>query len=103
MDYCAIMAGKETSLEIYEEISECIEKISHFPSLVEPIYRKAMTFDETTLDQLRFGLFRLQLHADIHRNEDLEQAQKVRFVAQVLEKIIYGSLLLSSDDNLSGE
>jgi hypothetical protein len=45
---------------------------------------------------------RLQLYADIHRNEDLEKAMHIKYVAQVLEKVIFGSLIMEPTEP-SGE
>ena len=50
--------------------------------------------DDETLDRFRFSLMRLQLWADIHRNEDLEKAMHIKYVAQVLEKVVFGSLVM---------
>ena len=38
------------------------------------------------------------LYADIHRNEDLEKAMHIKYVAQVLEKVIFGSLVMEPED-----
>jgi hypothetical protein len=94
MDYQRILTGKETPLPIYKGVVAALENPLAFPDLLEPIYREAMTLDDQTLDQFRFSLMRLQLYADIHRNEDLEQAMQIKFVAQVLEKVIFGSLIM---------
>jgi hypothetical protein len=53
-----------------------------------------MKLDDETLDHFRFSLMRLQLWADIHRNEDLEKAMHIKYVAQVLEKVIFGALIM---------
>ena len=53
-----------------------------------------MKLDDETLDQFRFALLRLQIYADIHRNEDLEKAMHIRYVSQVLEKVIFGTLVM---------
>ena len=37
---------------------------------------------------------RLQLYADVHRNEDLKTAMHIKYVAQVLEKVVFGSLVM---------
>ncbi|MGA2122321.1 MAG: hypothetical protein ABSG49_09820 [Methanoregula sp.] len=94
MDYQRILAGKEKSLPIYKGIVAALEHPLSFPDLLEPIYREAMNLDDETLDRFRFSLMRLQLYADIHRNEDLEQAMHIKYVAQVLEKVIFGSLIM---------
>ena len=94
MDYQRILAGKEKSLPIYKGIVAALENPLAFPDLLEPIYREAMNMDDDSLDRFRFSLMRLQLWADIHRNEDLETAMHVKFVAQVLEKVVFGSLVM---------
>jgi hypothetical protein len=98
MRYQEILEGGEVPLDIYAEIVPVLEDIHLFPSRLEPIYRKAMTYDDDTLDRLRFALLRVQVHADIHRNEDMEKAQKIKYVSQVLEKVIFGSLMMEHEE-----
>lgn len=97
MNYREVLTGKEKAFEIYDEISAALSDIRQFPDLVEPIYRKAMLMDEEGLDRLRFALVRVQIYSDIHRNEDMEQAQKLKYVSQALEKVIFGSLILEGE------
>ena len=94
MDYQRILMGKENSLPIYKAVAAALENPRSFPDLVEPIYREAMTLDDESLDRFRFSLMRLQIYADVHRNEDLEQAMHIRYVAQVIEKVVFGSLIM---------
>ena len=94
MDYQRILAGREKPLPIYKGVVSVLENPLGFPDLLEPIYREAMSLDDDTLDRFRFSLMRLQIWADIHRNEDLEKAMQIKYVAQVLEKVIYGSLIM---------
>mgnify|MGYP006270781543 FL=1 len=94
MDFGKILAGGEEPLPVFRNVTRCLENIELFPYLLEPIYREAQGFDEDTLDRFRFALLRLQVYTDIHHYEDMESTQKVRYVAQVLEKVIFGDLLL---------
>jgi hypothetical protein len=94
MDYARILAGREKSLPVYKDVIASLESPLAFPDLLEPIYREAMKLDDDTLDRFRFSLMRLQLWADIHRNEDLEKAMHIKYVAQVLEKVIFGTLIM---------
>jgi hypothetical protein len=94
MDYQRILSGKEKPLAIYKGVIAALENPLVFPDLLEPIYREAMSMDDETLDRFRFSLMRLQLYADIHRNEDLEKAMHIKYVAQVLEKVVFGSLVM---------
>jgi len=98
MDYQRILSGRETELPIYTGVIACLENPLVFPDLLEPIYRDAMNLDDDTLDRFRFSLLRLQLYADIHRNEDLEKAMHIKYVAQVLEKVIFGSLVMEQEE-----
>jgi hypothetical protein len=98
MKYREVLEGGGTSLPIYDDIAGVLENVRLLPLTIEKIYRAAMTFDEDTLDHLRFALLRVQIYSDIHRNEDMEQAQKIKYVAQVLEKVIFGSLLMEHEE-----
>jgi hypothetical protein len=97
MEYMRILSGGEEPLPVFSTIVPALEDIRLFPDLLEPVYREAITLDEPALDRLRFGLLRVQIYADIHRNEDMERAQKLKYVGQVLEKVIFGSLLMEHD------
>jgi hypothetical protein len=103
MNYRSILCGNAEPLPIYDRIVPCLEDIVSFPLLLEDLYREASTFDDPTLDRLRFALVRIQVYADIHHTEDLERAQKMKYVSQVLERIIFGSLLLERDEGLPQE
>ncbi|MDO9034464.1 MAG: hypothetical protein Q7U51_04595 [Methanoregula sp.] len=98
MDYLRILTGKETNLPIYTSIIECLENPLVFPDLIEPIYQEAMKMNDEDLDRFRFSLIRLQIYSDIHRNEDLERAMHIKYVAQVLEKVVYGTLIMERED-----
>ena len=98
MDYERVLTGREKSLPIYKGVIACLESPQGFPDLLEPIYREAMTLDDESLDRFRFALMRLQIYADIHRNEDLEKATHIKYVAQVLEKVIFGTLVMDREE-----
>jgi len=98
MDYMRVLCGKEKPLPIYKGIIACLENPQAFVDLVEPIYREAMNLDDETLDRFRFALVRLQLYADIHRNEDLEKAMELKYVSQVLEKLVFGTLVMEREE-----
>ncbi len=98
MDYMRVICGKEKPIGIYDDVITCLNDIRMIPDMIEPIYKTAMTFDEETLDRFRFALIRLQIYSDIHRYEDLERSQQIKYVAQVLEKIIFGTLLMEHEE-----
>ncbi len=99
-EYRVILRGAlEEDPKIFDPIVECLEDIDRFPHQLEPIYREVTSMDETSLDTLRFALVRLQVYADIHRNENMQEAQNLKYVGQVLEKVIFGSLMLERDES----
>jgi len=98
MDYMRVLCGKEKPLAIYKGVIACLENPQAFVDLVEPIYREAMNLDDETLDRFRFALVRLQLYADIHRNEDLEKAMEIKYVSQVLEKLVFGTMVMEREE-----
>jgi hypothetical protein len=97
MEYMRILSGREEPLPVFSTLLPALEDVRLFPDLIEPVYREAIALDEPALDRLRFGLLRVQIYADIHRNEDMERAQKLKYVGQVLEKVIFGSLLMEHE------
>ncbi|MCE5338941.1 MAG: hypothetical protein LLF90_09685 [Methanomicrobiaceae archaeon] len=98
MDYSRILVGREEPLQIFSRIVETLEDYEEFPFLLEPVYREASELDDEDLDRLRFGLVRLQVYADIHRYEDMEAAQRMKYVATILERVLFGRLLLEGEE-----
>jgi hypothetical protein len=97
MDYIRIISGDGEVLEIYRMVIPCLEDIELLPRSIEPIYYHALHLEGDGLDHFRFGLVRLQVYADIHRYEDSDEMQKIKYVSQVLEKIIFGNLMLETE------
>ncbi len=98
MEYAQILAGREDPLPAFAKVVEALENFEDFPFLLEPIYREVSELDDDDLDRLRFGLVRLQVYADIHRYEDMEAAQRMKYVAAVLERMLFGRLLIEGEE-----
>lgn len=98
MDYAGILAGQGEPLPIYSRVVEALENYEELPFLLEPVYREAAELEDEDLDRLRFGLVRLQVYADIHRYEDMEAAQRMKYVSTILERMLFGRLLLEGDE-----
>ncbi len=99
MDSHTILIGRGEDLPVFSPIVAALANLDEFPFLIEEIYREAMALKEDELDKLRFGLLRLQIYADIHRYEDTETTQKMKYVAEVLEKVLFGGLLLEGEES----
>jgi hypothetical protein len=100
--YLRVLQGAGEPLEVYTEIAAALADLATFPDRIEPIAVAASALPDPDLEHLRFALVRLQVYADIHRYENIEETQWMKYVAQVIERVIYGSLMLESDSS-SGE
>ena len=97
MEYLTLITAGQETLPLHKDIVSSLDNLELFPLLLEKIYRDTIALDENALDQLRFALLRLQVYADIHQYENMEKAQQIKYVAQVLEKVIFGSLMLERE------
>jgi len=95
-----LTSQKEVDLEDIEDIPESIliiaqvvDEPERLPYLLETI--KSMDIDD--MEKFRFVLLRVQIDSELHMNEDMERYHKRLYVSQVVEKLIYGELLLEAD------
>jgi len=72
-------------------IGEAIDNPYDFPFLLEDIYD--MDFDE----DLRLALVRIQIDSKLHMRDDLEGEQLRLYVAESIEKMLFGELLMEGD------
>ncbi len=71
-------------------IAEVVEDPDELPYLLETI--KSMQIDD--MEKFRFVLLRVQIDSMLRMNEDIEMYQKRLYVSQVIEKLLYGEILL---------
>jgi hypothetical protein len=45
----------------------------------------------------QFSLLRVQVDADLRMHEDIQMYQQRKYVAETLEKLLYGELMLGGD------
>lgn len=69
-------------------IAEVVEDPDTLPFVIEKI--KSLEIEDK--EKFRFVLLRVQIDSHLHVNEDLEKYQKRLYVAQVIEKLLYGEL-----------
>ncbi len=86
---------KEVDIEKVPEnvltIAEVVDDPDELPYLLETI--KSMEIED--MEKFRFVLLRVQTDSMLHMNEDIERYQKRLYVSQVIEKLLYGELLLA--------
>jgi hypothetical protein len=98
MEYSQILAGEAGPLPAFSKVVEALENYEGLPFLLEPIFREVSELEDDDLDRFRFGLVRLQVYADIHRYEDMEAAQRMKYVSTILERMLFGKLLLEGEE-----
>ncbi len=73
-------------------IAEAVDQPDELPYLIERIISLRIEDKE----KFRFALIRVQIDSELHMNEDIQKNQKQLYVAQVIEKLVYGELLLET-------
>lgn len=73
-------------------IAEVVDEPDKLPYLLETI--KSLEIEDP--EKFRFVMLRVQIDSQLHLNEDIEKYHKRLFVSQVIEKLIYGELLLEA-------
>ncbi len=73
-------------------IAQVVDEPDKLPYFLEII--KSLEIED--LEKFRFVLLRVQIDSQLHLNEDIEKYHKRLFVSQIIEKLIYGELLLEA-------
>ncbi len=73
-------------------MAEVVDNPDKLPYFLETI--KSLEIEDT--EKFRFVLLRVQIDSQLHLNEDIEKYHKRLFVSQVIEKLLYGELLLEA-------
>lgn len=73
-------------------IAQVVDDPDKLPYFLETI--KSLKIDD--LEKFRFILLRVQIDSQLHLNENIEKYHKRLFVSQIIEKLIYGELLLEA-------
>ncbi|KKG79039.1 hypothetical protein DU55_18225 [Methanosarcina mazei] len=76
-------------------LSEVIEDPRKLPYLLETFYTAQIKNEKA----FHFALLRVQVDADIRMHEDIQKNQQRKYVAETLEKLLYGELMLSVGEN----
>ncbi len=86
------------TMDIPEEmllLSEVIEDPKKLPYLLETFYTAQIKNEKA----FHFALLRVQVDSDIRMHEDIQKYQQRKYVAETLEKLLYGELMLSVGEN----
>jgi len=100
-----ITGKKDISLhhqDIPEEmllLSEVIEDPLKLPYLLETFYTTQIKNEKA----FHFALLRVQVDSDLRMHEDIQKYQQRRYVAETLEKLLYGELMLAVEETVSME
>ncbi len=72
-------------------LSEAIEDPLKLPYMLETFYTGPIKNEKA----FHFALLRVQIDSDLRMHEDIQKYQQRKYVAETLEKLLYGELLLS--------
>lgn len=78
-------------------LSEAIEDPLKLPYLLDTFYTAHIKNEKA----FHFALLRVQVDSDLRMHEDLQKYQQRKYVAETLEKLLYGELLLSVGETVS--
>ncbi len=71
-------------------LAKAIDDPYSLPYLIEEL--NALEIKEEEI--VRFALVRVQIDSELRMNEDIQMHQRRRFVAQVMEKLLFGEVLI---------
>ncbi|MGB9941313.1 hypothetical protein [Methanosarcina sp.] len=80
-------------------LSEVIEDPHKLPYLLETFYTTPIKNEKA----FHFALLRVQVDSDLRMHEDIQKYQQRRYVAETLEKLLYGELMLSVGETVGIE
>ncbi|MDD2341244.1 MAG: hypothetical protein PHG79_13765 [Methanosarcina sp.] len=80
-------------------LSEVIEDPLKLPYLLEAFYTAQIRNEKA----FHFALLRVQVDSDLRMHEDIQKYQQRRYVAETLEKLLYGELMLAVGETVGIE
>ncbi len=80
-------------------LSEVIEDPLKLPYMLDTFYTTQIKNEKA----FHFALLRVQVDSDLRMHEDLQKYQQRKYVAETLEKLLYGELMLAVGETLSLE
>lgn len=90
-DTVEIIAGKHGESKLNKAmlpIIEAIDNPNELPFLIEEISSLKTT------DEMRLALVRVQVNSELKMHEDLNKHQKRLYIAQTIERMLWGELLI---------
>ena len=82
--------GKKKINEDFLPLARVLQHPNELPFLIEQIYPLR---DHEEYTKVRFALVRVQIYCDMNMNQDLEHFQKLNYVSETMENILFGELL----------
>ncbi|UCE73692.1 MAG: hypothetical protein JSV56_11800 [Methanomassiliicoccales archaeon] len=86
-----LISGERGATDVDSELLPLLEAIDN-PNELPFLLDKLNTLEPT--EDLRLALVRVQVQSDLFMHEDLNLHQKRLYVAQTIEKLLWGELLL---------
>lgn len=80
-------------------LTEVIEEPLKLPYMLDTFYTASIKNEKA----FHFALLRVQVDSDLRMHEDIQKYQQRKYVAETLEKLLYGELMLSIGETVSME
>lgn len=74
-------------------LCETIEEPLRLPYMLETFYTMQIKNEKA----FHFSLLRVQVDSDLRMHEDIQKCQQRKYVAETLEKLLYGELMLGGE------
>lgn len=84
-------------------MARVMEEPMSLPRLLKDICSLGSSLDEYMKQELRLALLRIQIESELRMHEDILRYQQRRYVAQVIEILIFKDLLLAPREVLEEE
>lgn len=91
-----LLTGEETIAETKEHIllvARALRNPLGLPWIIKEIC--SLSLDEEEMKEMRLSLIRVQVDAELRMNQDIQRYQQRRYVAQVIEILLFNELLLA--------
>lgn len=95
VDTLRLLMG-QTELDIVSVAEEILllAKVIDDPYSLPYLIKELNDLEIKDEESVRFALVRVQIDSELRMNEDIQMHQRRRYVAQVIEKLLFGEVLI---------
>ena len=87
--------GKKSINNDFFDVAHVLEHPNDLPFHIEGIYPLR---EHEQSEDLRFALLRIQIYCEMNMNRDMEHFQRLHYVSETIENVLFGGLLKEGAD-----